>query len=137
VSTSNQNLGVVLDGWIDALRRQDLEAMKRHMHAEVVWQGVREDFVCPDREHVLDSIRADAGKLPEVSAIELSCEDDQVLLGVRSADLTEVGGEVLHGQIYNVFTISDGLIVRMQDFKTREQAVAAMSAHREAAASEG
>jgi ketosteroid isomerase-like protein len=131
MSTSNSNLGVVLDGWIDALRHNDLEAMKRHLHPDVVWHGVREGLLCPDREHVLENIRADGGKLPEVSAIELSSDGDQVLFGVRSADLTEVGGEPLHGEIYNVFTIREGLIVRMQDFKTREQALAAMAAYRE------
>jgi len=131
VATNNDNLGVVLDGWIDALRHNDLEAMKRHLHPDVVWQGVHADLGCPDRDRVLESIRAAGGRLPEVDAIELSAHGDQVLFGVRSPDLADVAGEPLDGAIYNVFTIAGGLIVRMQDFKTREQAVEALRARRE------
>jgi ketosteroid isomerase-like protein len=69
---------------------------------------------------------------PEVDGIELSAHGDQVLFGVRSRDLTEVAGEPLDGEVYNVFTIAEGLIVRMDEFKTREQAVEAMRARHEA-----
>jgi ketosteroid isomerase-like protein len=129
---SNHNLGVVLDGWINALRHNDLEALERHLHPDVVWQGVREDLGCPDRQHVLQNIRANGGRLPEVDGIELSAHGDQVLFGVRSRDLTEVAGEPLDGEVYNVFTIAGGLIVRMDEFKTREQAVEAIRARRDA-----
>jgi hypothetical protein len=132
MDTMNHNLEVVLAGWIDALRRDDLEAMQRYLHPEVVWQGLRDDLGCPDRAHVLDNIRERAGRLPEVAGIDLSSEGDQVLLGVRSPDFTELVGELLDGELFNLFTISDGLIVRMQDFKTREQAAEAMRLHREA-----
>jgi catechol 2,3-dioxygenase-like lactoylglutathione lyase family enzyme/ketosteroid isomerase-like protein len=126
---SNANLGVVLDGWIGPLRRHDLDALERHLRPDVVWQGVREDLACPDREHVLQNIRSTAGRLPEVESIDLSADEDQVLLGVRSPDLTEVADAILDGAIYNVFTIQDGLIARIEDFRTREEAVAAMRAH--------
>ncbi|HTN25179.1 MAG TPA: VOC family protein [Solirubrobacteraceae bacterium] len=131
---SNANLGIVLDGWIDALRRHDLDALERHLRPDVVWQGVRDDLSCPDREHVLGNIRSTAGRLPEVEGIDLSADGDQVLLGVRSPDLTEVANAILDGAIYNVFTIQDGLIARIEDFRTREEAVAAMRAHRAAGA---
>jgi ketosteroid isomerase-like protein/predicted enzyme related to lactoylglutathione lyase len=131
MDTTNRNLDVVLAGWIDALRRDDLEAMERHLHPDVVWQGLRDDLGCPDRTHVLDNIRGLGGRLPEVAGIELSSEGDQVLLTVRSPDFTEMVGEILDGELLNLFTIRDGLIVRMQDFKTRDQATEAMRLHRE------
>jgi ketosteroid isomerase-like protein len=131
---SNANLGLVLDGWIDALRRNDLEAIERHLHPDVVWHGVREDLVCPDREHVLANIRSNGGRLPEVDGIELLADGDRVLFGVRSPDLVEVAGEPLDGEIYNVFTLADGLIVRMDEFKARADAIAAMGERRDAPA---
>lgn len=129
---NNVNLGIVLDGWIEALRRHDLGAVERHLHPDVVWEGVREDLRCPDRDHVLENLRETGGLLPEVEGIELCAAGDQVLFGVRSPDLVEAGGEPLHGEIHNLLTIRDGLIVRMRDFKTREQAIAAMRAHQDA-----
>jgi len=74
MATTNGNLEVVLVGWIDARRRHDLQTIKDHLHPDVVWQGLREDLVCPDREHVLANIREAGGRLPEVEGIELSAE---------------------------------------------------------------
>jgi catechol 2,3-dioxygenase-like lactoylglutathione lyase family enzyme/ketosteroid isomerase-like protein len=133
MDTMNRNLEVVLAGWIDALRRDDLEAMRRYLHPDVVWQGLREDLRCPDRDHVLANLRERGGRLPEVEGIELSRDGDQVLLEVRSPDFTEIVGEILDGVLFNLFTIRDGLVVRMEDFKTREQAAEAMRLHRAAA----
>jgi ketosteroid isomerase-like protein/catechol 2,3-dioxygenase-like lactoylglutathione lyase family enzyme len=129
VSTSNTNLDVVLGGWIDALRRGDLETAERHLHPDATWQGVRADLVCPDRAHMLEVVAETGRNLPEVEGIELAAEGDQVLLGVRSPDLTEIGGEPLDGELFSVFTIRDGLIVRVEDFKTRDEAADAMRAH--------
>lgn len=135
MATNNRNLEVVLVGWIDARRRSDLETIERHLHPDVVWQGLREDLVCVDRRQVLQTIRNAAGRLPQVDGIELTADGDQVLFGVRSPELIEVAGEVLEGEIYNVFTIQDGLIVRMDEFRTREAATEAMREQRQSHAS--
>jgi catechol 2,3-dioxygenase-like lactoylglutathione lyase family enzyme len=131
--SKNELLGIVLDGWVDGLRRRDLAAIERHLHADAVWQGVRRDLCCPDRDHILENLGHGVRQLPEVDGIELLAEADQVLLGVRSPDLTEVAGERLSGEIHSVFTISGGLIAAIDEFKTREEALAAMLAHRQAA----
>jgi ketosteroid isomerase-like protein len=36
-------------GWFDALRRGDTESMAAALAPDVVWQGVRPDFVCHAR----------------------------------------------------------------------------------------
>lgn len=131
MATMNSNLEVVLAGWIDGRRRNDLDTIERYLHPDVVWRGLREDLVCSDREQVLENVRAVEGRFPEVEGIELATDGDQLLLGVRSPDFTEMFGELLEGAIFNVFTIRDRLIVRMEEFKTREQAAEAMRAHRE------
>lgn len=129
MSLRNDNLELVLVGWIDARRRNDLDTIERSLHPEVVWQGLRPDLVCPDRDAVLDNVRSSGGWLPDVCGIELHADGDQVMLGVRSPDLAEIAGELLDGQIYNVFTIADGLIVRMEEYRTREGALEAMQSH--------
>jgi hypothetical protein len=106
---SGRPLKIVFAGWVDALRRHDLEAVERHLHPDAVWQGLRPDLVCGDRAAVLDNLRQDQGWLPDVASIELHADGDQVLFGVRSPDLVEVAGEQLDEQIYEVFTIADGL----------------------------
>jgi hypothetical protein len=131
MSLRNDNLEVVLGGWIEGRRRNDADLIERHLHPDVVRQGLRPDLVCRDREQVLENVRNGAWK-PDVEALELVAEGDQVMLGVRSPDLTEIAGEILDGQIYNVFTIADGLIVRMDEYRTRDEALDAMHVRREA-----
>ena len=133
MADSSRNLEVVLAGWIDARRRQDLDTIERYLHPAVVWHGLREDLVCPDRAHVLENVRGEGGRLPEVQGIELSAHGDQVLFSVRSLDFTELFGEVLDGELHTVFTLDDGLIVRMEEFKSRDAAGEAMRAHQDLA----
>jgi len=122
----------VLDGWVDAQRRNDIEAIERHLHPDVVWQGLRPDLICRNREQVLNNIRARGGQRPDVEGLELYAEGDQLLFGVRSPDFVEVAGEPLNGQVNQVFTIAEGLIVRMDQHPSRDEALEAMRVRREA-----
>jgi hypothetical protein len=47
---------------------------------------------------------------------------------VRSTQLQEIGGVPLGGQIFNVFTLRDGRIVRIDDYPRRGEALAAAGA---------
>lgn len=132
MSLRNDNLELVLVGWLDAQRRHDIEAIERHLHPDAVWQGLRPDLVCRNRNQVLDNIRDRGAQLPDVEGIELCAEGDQVLFVVRSPDLVEVAGEPLNGQVNQVFTIADGLIVRMDEYRSRHEAIEAMRVRHEA-----
>jgi hypothetical protein len=44
----------------------------------------------------------------EVDALEFTRGGDQVVLGARGPSISEVEGEPLGGQIFNVFTLRDG-----------------------------
>ncbi len=61
MSSPEENIAMILTDWLDALRRHDLEAVERSMDPHIVWQGVREDFVCRDRAAVLEMLREDHG----------------------------------------------------------------------------
>jgi ketosteroid isomerase-like protein len=119
VSVRNDNLEIVFAGWVDALRRNDLEAIERHVHPDAVWQGLRPDLVCGDRAAILANVGQNQGWLPDVEAVALSAQGDQVLFSVRSPDLVEVAGEELDEAVHQVFTLTDGLIVRIDEYRAR------------------
>jgi hypothetical protein len=122
----NQSLELVLGGWVDAIRRRDLDTIERHLHPDVVWRGLRPELVCSDRAEVLTNVRRGRGAIPHVDGIELLADHNRVLLGVRGPDFTERFGVPLEGAIYTVFTVRENLIVTIEAFAERETALAAL-----------
>src|ERR671928_1778225 len=108
--TPEDNIKVILSDWLDALRRHDFDALARRMAPDVFWQGIREDFVCKDRSEAMELLRQQEREEHGVEALELVATEEKVVLGVRSAQLREVGGVPLGGQIFQVFTLRDGII---------------------------
>jgi hypothetical protein len=88
---------------------------------------VREDLVCHGREEVVDTFRWGLEERREIDALEFIRGRDRVVVGVRGPTLTEVAGEPLEGQIFNVFTLRDGRIIRIDDFRRRSEALAVPS----------
>jgi SnoaL-like domain len=128
MSTPEENIKTILADWLDALRRHDLEAVERRMAPEVFWQGIREDLVCEDRDQAMEMLREHEREEHGVEALELVATEEKVMLGVRSTQLREVGGVSLGGQIFQVFTLRDGVIVRVDEYERRGEALAAAGA---------
>jgi len=128
VSTLEDNIKIILADWLDALRRQDLDAIEQRMAPEVFWQGIGEDFVCVDREEAMKLLREQQRQEHGVEALELVATEEKVVLGVRSTQLREVGGVPLGGQIFQVFTLREGVIVRVDEYELRGEALAAAEA---------
>ncbi len=124
-TTSQENLETVMIDFFGALRRADLKAAAELLDPDVTWQGVREDLVCHGREEVVGTFRWGLGERREIDALEFIRGRDRVVVGVRSPTLTDVAGEPLEGQIFNVFTLRDGHITRMDDYRRRSEALAA------------
>jgi hypothetical protein len=61
----------------------------------------------------------------EVDALEFTRGGEQVVLGARGPSISAVGDEPLEGQIFNVFTLRNGRIVRIDDYRGRSEALAA------------
>lgn len=61
----------------------------------------------------------------DTDALEFIRGSDRVVMGARGPSFTEVGGEPLDGQIFNVFTLRDGRITRIDDYRRRSEALAA------------
>ncbi len=124
-SMSQQNLETVMIDFFGALGRANFEAAAELLDPDVTWQGVREDLVCHGREEVVEIFRWGLDEHREIDALEFIRGGDRVVVGVRAPTLTEVAGEPLEGQIFNVFTLRDGRITRIDDSRRRSQALAA------------
>jgi ketosteroid isomerase-like protein len=118
------NLEVII-AWLDALRRRDLQALRAALDPAVVWQGVREDLSCRGPDDVVAGFLAARDEGYDVDALEIIPAPGHVVLGVRRAELQEIDGTPLHGEIYNVFTVADGTIKRIEDYADRDAALAA------------
>jgi hypothetical protein len=128
--TPEENIKTILADWLDALSRHDLATVERRMDPEVFWQGIREEFVCANREEAMDMLREQQREEHGVEALELIATEERVVLGVRSTQLQEIGGVPLGGQIFQVFTLRhhDGRIVRVDEYTRRSEALEAAGA---------
>jgi hypothetical protein len=118
------NLELII-AWLDALRRRDLHALRSALDPAIVWQGLREDLTCHGPDEVVAGFAAARDESYDIDALELIPTAGHVLLGVRRAELQEIAGVPLHGEIYNVFAITNGTITRIEDYADRNPALTA------------
>jgi hypothetical protein len=69
MSTPEENIKTILADWLDALGRHDLATVERRMDPEVFWQGIREDFVCANRDEAMEIHEMDRAYLGSRSAL--------------------------------------------------------------------
>jgi hypothetical protein len=124
MTRSSDNLELILFGWVDALRRSDPGLVAPRLADDIVWQGLRADLVCPNRDAVLDNIRVGGQHRRRVGGLEIAALDDgHVLFAVRLPGVTEFYGEPIAGELFSVFTLRGEAIVRIDEFKTRVEAL--------------
>jgi hypothetical protein len=100
------------------------------MDPRIFWQGVREDFICENRDEAMEMLCEQQREEHGVEALELIANEDRVMLGIRSTQLQEIGDVPLGGQIFQVFTLGDhdGRIVRVDEYRRRSEALEAAGA---------
>jgi limonene-1,2-epoxide hydrolase len=118
----------VVVGWMDAMRRGDLEEIKRWLDPQITWRGVRDAAVCRGRDEVLEMLRGSLEGRLGADAVELVAADRAAVLGAKLPGLAEIGGVDLRGQLFNVFRVECGRIVAVEDYALREEALAAAGA---------
>jgi ketosteroid isomerase-like protein len=118
---------VLLVGWLDAMRRGDLDAVRECFEPDATWEGMRASATCHNRDEILDMLR-DSQDWPVIEAIELVKGRGAVILGAKSPEFNEIGGVPLEHQVYNVFFLRDGRITSVQDFPARAEALEAAGA---------
>ncbi|MGH6914043.1 MAG: nuclear transport factor 2 family protein [Geminicoccales bacterium] len=124
-SIGQENLETVMIDFFGALRRGDFDAAAALLGPDVSWQGLREDWACHGHEEVIETFRWGLEQRHEIDALEFTRGSEQVVMGARGPSISEVAGEPLEGQIFNVFTLREGQIVRIDDYRHRGEAFAA------------
>jgi len=126
MAMSDAAMEIVFDHF-HARRRHDLDAVAAGLDPEVVHQGVLPDLVCNGRSAVLDRMRASLeGGDTGIEHLELNAAGDRVVIGIAGPRFREI--PFLDGEIFMVFTVRDRAIVRIDDYRTREQAFRAVEA---------
>jgi ketosteroid isomerase-like protein len=128
---AQSNIEIIFADWLDAMRRGDLETMASRLAPDVVHQGVKPEWVCRNRQEVIDMVGQRVGRVPPVEAIELVAAGDHVVMSVRGVGIgPPVDGDEdeAHGQATIVYTLVEGKIVRMQDYLHRAEALEAAGA---------
>jgi ketosteroid isomerase-like protein len=132
-SSGQENLEIVMIDFFGALRRGDFDAAAALLDPDVTWQGLREDWICHGSEEVIETFRSGLKQRREIDGLEFTRGGDQVVIGARGQSIAEVAGEPLEGQIFNRFTLRDGRIVRIYDYRRRAEPLAAAGIAGEAA----
>ena len=122
---TRSHLEAILEAFV-LPRNGDLSKVESLLREDVVWQGLREDYVCHDRREVLDILRP-LGRVPD-EHIELVQQGDKVVLGMGGTGFDRVADIPVEGQLFQVFTFEGDKVVHMQDYLTREEALAAAGA---------
>jgi ketosteroid isomerase-like protein len=120
---AQDNLETVLLDYLGAIRTGDADAIRGVLDPNVTWQGLHDDWVCHGPGEVIATLLANRNLRRDVEALEFIRADGRVVMGVRGPALDEVGGEPLGGQIFNVFTLKNGKIVRIEDYRLRSEAL--------------
>jgi ketosteroid isomerase-like protein len=125
------NIEIIFADWLDAMRRGDLDTMAGRLAPDVVHQGVKPDWICHNRQEVIDMVGQRIGRLPPVEAIELIAAGDHVVMSVRGVGIGPPADDdenEARGHVTVVYTLVDGKIVRMHDYLHRAQALEAVGA---------
>ncbi len=114
---------------LDARRRRDIDGVKAVLHPEVVHRGVTDAMVCHNRDQVLENVRGGFRHDEDgIDHLELVAAGERVVLGLAGPRFRNVPWAPLDGQLFIVHTVQDGLVVHMQDYLDRADAMAAAGA---------
>lgn len=119
------NLEVVFDH-LYARRSRDIARLESQLDPDVVHQGVLPELVCHNRDEVLENVRRGFARDDfGVDRLELIDAGERVVVGLAGPRFREMPWAPRNGQIYMVYTLRDGQIVRMDDYLNRAEAIAA------------
>jgi limonene-1,2-epoxide hydrolase len=118
----------VVVGWLDAMRRGDLDEVERWLDPDITWRAVRDTAVCRNRKEVIDMLQGSLEGRLGADAVELIAAEGAAVLGAKVPGLAEIGGTDVRGQLFNVFRVGCGRIIAVEDYPLREEALAAAGA---------
>ncbi|MGD0834579.1 MAG: hypothetical protein ABSA40_09195 [Candidatus Dormibacteria bacterium] len=118
------NLATLLSAWTAMLRTGRTAELAGILAADVVWQGLRPELRCANRDQVLGVLVRNRGRPPRITRIEAQERGAQVAVSVEGADLPEAPVELATAARSLVFTFRDGRVVRMESLPDRDAAFA-------------
>jgi hypothetical protein len=120
---SDAALQIVFDHFY-ARRQRDIEAVAVGLEPDIVHQGVVPSLVCTGKDAVVERIGASFDQDDQgVERLEFLAAGDQVIVSIAGPRFREV--PFLDGEIFMLFTLRDGRIARIDDFRTRGDALLA------------
>jgi ketosteroid isomerase-like protein len=123
---SDVALEIVFDHF-HARRQRDVAALTEGLDPDVVHQGVVPSLVCNGRDAVVERVRSsfdqdDMG----IERLEFLAAGEHVVVNIAGPRFREV--PFLDGEIFMLFTLRDGRITRIDDFRSRGDALLAAQA---------
>jgi hypothetical protein len=105
-----------------ARRRRDLDAIEAGLDPDVVHQGVLPELVCNGRAAVVERMAASLGDDGDtgIERFELHAAGENAIAGIAGPRFREI--PFLHGEIFMLFTVRNRRILRIDDYRTREEA---------------
>ena len=103
-------------------RSSDIEGL---LDDEVIWQGLRGDYICRNRKEAMEIVRPSLGRMGLGDHLEILMHGQQVVLGLGAPDFRKLGDVPIDSQIFQVFNFRDGKVVRILEYKTRQEALVA------------
>lgn len=123
---SDAELEIVFDHFY-ARRRRDIMALTEGLDPDVVHQGVVPSLVCNGRDAVVERVRSSFDEDDRgIERLEFLAAGDHVIVNIAGPRFREV--PFLEGEIFMLFTVRDGRIARIDDFRTRGDALLASQA---------
>ena len=125
--TARNNMEIILGALADTVRTQGIEHLAELLDQDVVWEGVHPGQRCDGRDqamHILDGFFAN--RELAFDAVEVIARSDDVVVGIHGPGLNGIPGDFeTVGQVFHVFTLRDGAVVRWKAYLDREDALAA------------
>jgi ketosteroid isomerase-like protein len=121
------NMVIILGALADTVRTQDIEHLTGLLDTDVVWEGVHPGQRCDGRDQAMRVLGGFfASRELVFDAVEVIARGDAVVVGIRGPGFNGIPEDFeTVGQVFQVFTLGDGLVVRWRAYLDREDALAA------------
>jgi ketosteroid isomerase-like protein len=114
----------VVEAWDRTLRAGDWQAARSLLADDAIYiaPGTPEDggISCTTPDQIVDLMRTWKGRLPDVEVVGWEAHDEHVLARLRQPAFGD------DSDWFQVLSVRDGLIAKLEDYPTRESAVLAL-----------
>jgi ketosteroid isomerase-like protein len=128
---ARNNMETILGVLADTVRTQDIEHLVQLLDQNVIWEGAQPGQRCDGRDQAMGVLGGffDSRHLV-FDSVELVANGDNVVVGISGPGLNGIPGDLNSvGQVFHVFTLRDGRVVRWKAYLDRQDALAAAGAN--------